>query len=303
MTSAEESVDLSDVGVIESQQFIKKNEINIQASLKDLVTRDRGLKHERLGKFSVETLLFLICLFALWFISEFFNFYNGYHLIAFMLIILIMTWTICFLFVIFSMKHLHFIRIKRKCIDTYLYIPYDFEENIHMPMKSVSGLSALRGSNIEKLLGNLMQLTFGLILSVVLIKYNESHVNLTLKNKIELILLVISSYGCFLISTWNLEESKYNLSIIMHYLATSLSIFLGPLSLCIYKNWDLISVIIMSFTYTIFFIFFIFVFRVKDYYQDINFTHKISIILIIIEVICLIAAYSSLILFVYFLGN
>eukprot|EP01084_Bolivina_argentea_P181407 313308_1 len=68
---------------------------------------------------------------------------TGYHLIALALTLLVIGWMSYFLVIIFTMEHCHYIRVKRrKCPGSeFIFLPYAFEEDIYVPMTSISAIS------------------------------------------------------------------------------------------------------------------------------------------------------------------
>eukprot|EP01084_Bolivina_argentea_P023542 43928_1 len=173
--------------------------------------------------------------------------HSAYHIISYMVALTQLIWLISFLSILLSMKHIHYILIKRKMLSNtaLLIIPYAYQEWKSFPMKSISNISALRGSNMYFILCKAMNITFGMVFSAISMKWAERQSNN--RTTIALILLLIAGHGGGILTRWELAESK--LSICLHQFGALLGFVAGPLAFAIYQEWSLLSVLLMVITW------------------------------------------------------
>eukprot|EP01083_Nonionella_stella_P030269 83002_1 len=177
---------------------------------------------------------------------------NGYHLIVVQMSFGSIVWIIQIFRCINSFTHLHYVRIKRRRAPNadFVFIPYGFEERRNVPMTSISQIVAMRGSNTERIHAVFYFVTFGMLYSVICIKWAEiANGYGGASQMIELTLFTISIFGFFMSNLWELEE-KSRLSNTMHYIHSMLCFFIGPLPFCIHQKWSVISIIVLCSAYT-----------------------------------------------------
>ena len=110
------------------------------------------LKHERYTRL-VFVLSILIGIVGIFIGNKLTEKITSYHLMSFALLCCMLAFNIHFFSTVFSFKHLHHIRIKRRkaTFASHLFIPYGYEEDKNIPLSSISALVATRGSNVERM--------------------------------------------------------------------------------------------------------------------------------------------------------
>lgn len=143
-----------------------------------------------------------------------------------------------FCIILFSMKNLHHIRIKRRKspLGNALFVPYAIEENENAPLVSISAMMAIRGSNAEKLLSCMghMYIAIGLVflgLNIINGDSQDFYTN---------IMMIGGLMGLWLILTWQLEYTL--ISDIFHHFGAAISTFGTSIAFMYKQEFSLLSV-------------------------------------------------------------
>lgn len=239
--------------------------------------------------------LFSIGIFVIFFISEH-QHLSSYRILSFSIFLTHFIWLISFLCIILTIDNIHLIKVQRKIIPNtkLLIIPFAYYEYDEFPIKSISNMSSMRGSNLFHILSTTMSISFGMVFSAVTIKWSEhrfKHNPLTIT---ALILLLLSSHGGGVLSRWELSESK--MSIFIHNLGAFLAFVAGPLSFLLYQRFSALSIILTVVTFIGLMIFSYLQNCVKPTKKKI---HTFSLLCIFVELLTCLCGMLTVILFVY----
>jgi len=147
-----------------------------------------------------------------------------------------------------SAKKLHDIKVHTRFVNEFqsdfgkISIPYDIEVQPNNSIRSVSALSALRGSNQYRLITSTCDVSYHALL-LALIVYGKS-------NDIHVWLAYLVVFGLYCVSCW-----EYNTICMIH---TSFHIFgaflaaLMPFCFALQTSWSMISIFLLSIAYSSF---------------------------------------------------
>ena len=268
--------------------------IDMAPSINRQHTFFRTLNPERRAKKSFSFIIILSILVLL-FVGSLKS-QSKYHMFAYLLTVLVIIWNISFSAILLSSEHLHMITVKRKRLNNsqFLFVPYEYVEDKHRLITSVSAINAIGGSNAERYSLLTMYITFGVLYCAVFSKWTEEHSS-TLN--IELVLMMLDAVGLLMVFVWEIEPNTF--SNIAHYIAAGITVICSPAAFAMQQNFSWFSIAAVSITYIGLIEWFALLLNLPAKHEDLSVVHRCSKISIINEVIVLMLSYSCGVMFIY----
>ena len=177
---------------------------------------------------------------------------SPYHNISLCMALVQILWSLQFIGILMTIKHLHSIVVFRKIVENtlFLVVPYKFKEYEQQIMASTSTMSSLRGSNVFHMLGTSANISFGMTFSAAMFKFFDYRTyDILHQDIVSLDILVISVFGFGIISTWEFDHHS-KLSQMLHYFGGFVWFIMAPLAFAMYQDFSILGIILMVITYS-----------------------------------------------------
>eukprot|EP01084_Bolivina_argentea_P140954 247720_1 len=256
------------------------------------------LSSERKTKASF-TIIIILCMIILICVNKSSTTNSKYHMFAYLLIILVLFWNTIFFSIILTSNQLHMIYIKRKQVNysRFLFVPYDYVEDPHRVLLSVSAVNAIVGSNAERSALLTMYGTFCVGYCAVSTKWSEQKTTDFTSLDIQLTLMLISCIGLLMVATWQVEPHIF--SYCMHYISAIMTVISSPAAFMLQQQFSSFSILVTAMTYCGLIEWIIMYTFMPFKHDDLDKVHKYSLICITNEALVLMMAYACGIMFIY----